>query len=66
MLLEVHKQRRNVLETCALVNSLHCSLSFQYAKMILPHVGLVVLLIVYLLFGATVFHYLEWDNEKEV
>lgn len=41
-------------------------ITFQYAKMILPHVGLVILLIVYLLFGATVFHYLEWDHEIEV
>lgn len=31
--------------------------------MILPHVGLVILLIVYLLIGATVFHYLEGPNE---
>ncbi|VDN53180.1 unnamed protein product [Dracunculus medinensis] len=35
----------------------------MYAKMILPHVGLVILLIVYLLIGATVFHYLEGPNE---
>lgn len=34
--------------------------------MILPHVGLVVLLVVYLLIGATVFHYLEAPNEVEV
>uniref|UniRef100_A0AC35FEE0 Uncharacterized protein n=1 Tax=Panagrolaimus sp. PS1159 TaxID=55785 RepID=A0AC35FEE0_9BILA len=30
-----------------------------YAKMILPHIGLVVLLIFYLLFGATYFYYVE-------
>jgi hypothetical protein len=34
--------------------------------MILPHVGLVLLLIVYLLIGATVFHHMEWENEKKV
>lgn len=34
--------------------------------MILPHVGLVVLLIVYLLIGAIVFRYLEAPNELEV
>ncbi|KHN70643.1 TWiK family of potassium channels protein 7 [Toxocara canis] len=37
----------------------------MYAKMILPHVGLVILLIVYLLIGATVFHYLEVPNELQ-
>uniref|UniRef100_F1L2H2 TWiK family of potassium channels protein 7 n=1 Tax=Ascaris suum TaxID=6253 RepID=F1L2H2_ASCSU len=37
----------------------------MYAKMILPHVGLVLLLVVYLLIGATVFHYLEVPNELQ-
>ncbi|KAI1729823.1 ion channel domain-containing protein [Ditylenchus destructor] len=35
----------------------------RYSKMVLPHVGLVLLLICYLLIGATVFHYLEAPNE---
>ncbi|VDK29713.1 unnamed protein product [Gongylonema pulchrum] len=39
--------------------------TIMYARMILPHVGLVVLLVVYLLIGATVFHYLEAPNEVE-
>uniref|UniRef100_A0A0N5A336 Potassium channel subfamily K member 18 n=1 Tax=Parastrongyloides trichosuri TaxID=131310 RepID=A0A0N5A336_PARTI len=36
----------------------------KYAKIILPHVGLVLLLIVYLLIGAKVFHSLEEANER--
>ncbi|KAL3982202.1 Ion channel family protein [Acanthocheilonema viteae] len=39
--------------------------TIMYARMILPHVGLVVLLIVYLLIGAIVFRYLEAPNEVE-
>ncbi|VDK63421.1 unnamed protein product [Onchocerca ochengi] len=39
--------------------------TIMYARMILPHVGLVVLLIVYLLIGAIVFRYLEAPNELE-
>uniref|UniRef100_A0A915D2S1 Potassium channel domain-containing protein n=1 Tax=Ditylenchus dipsaci TaxID=166011 RepID=A0A915D2S1_9BILA len=35
----------------------------KYAKIVLPHVGLVLLLFVYLLIGATLFHYLEAPNE---
>ncbi|GMT06359.1 hypothetical protein PENTCL1PPCAC_28533 [Pristionchus entomophagus] len=35
----------------------------KYAKRILPHVGLVVLLFVYLLIGATIFHAIEGPNE---
>ncbi|MFH4975503.1 hypothetical protein AB6A40_002212 [Gnathostoma spinigerum] len=41
------------------------TLFLMYARMILPHVGLVILLIVYLLIGATVFHYLEAPNELQ-
>ena len=36
-----------------------------YAKMILPHVGLVVLLILYLFMGATYFYYVESAFELE-
>ncbi|VDN01927.1 unnamed protein product [Thelazia callipaeda] len=39
--------------------------TIMYARMILPHVGLVMLLVVYLLIGATAFHYLEGPNEIE-
>nr|CAD2167717.1 unnamed protein product [Meloidogyne enterolobii] len=36
---------------------------FKYIRFIGPHVGLVLLLVVYLLIGATIFHYLEASNE---
>ncbi|KAL3102144.1 hypothetical protein niasHS_003553 [Heterodera schachtii] len=35
----------------------------KYTKIIGPHIGLVLLLVVYLLIGATIFHYLEASNE---
>uniref|UniRef100_A0A0N5ALA9 Ion channel n=1 Tax=Syphacia muris TaxID=451379 RepID=A0A0N5ALA9_9BILA len=38
----------------------------MYAKMILPHIGLVLLLFVYLIIGAIVFHYIEAPNEQKV
>uniref|UniRef100_A0AC35TYE8 Potassium channel subfamily K member 18 n=1 Tax=Rhabditophanes sp. KR3021 TaxID=114890 RepID=A0AC35TYE8_9BILA len=37
----------------------------QLARMILPHVGLVLLLILYLLIGASIFHFIEAPNELE-
>jgi hypothetical protein len=33
---------------------------------IAPHVGLVSLLVLYLLFGATLFHYIEAPHELKV
>lgn len=39
---------------------------FQYAKRILPHVGLVILLFFYLIAGAFLFRYLEAPKELEV
>lgn len=36
---------------------------FQYAKLILPHVGLVLLLLIYLLIGASIFQRIEGPNE---
>ena len=38
----------------------------QYAKMILPHIGLVLLLSLYTVFGALVFHFLEQPQEATV